>query len=117
MTTYTGTFTVNNNTGATITNVVVVHYTTEFGPNTFRAESMASTVTGGQTSLTTSTSNKDRWSVSFVNANNQLLTGQENCGFESEDQGGNVRVILNPEDFDIYMPVSSPCLDNDYNQT
>lgn len=117
MTIYTGTFTVLNNTGAAITSVAVTHYTTDYGPNTFRADSLAEGITSGTTNLKTSTSNKDRWSVAFVNSSGQLLTGQENCGFESEDEGGNVRVILNPEDWDIYMPKSSPCTDIDYNQT
>jgi hypothetical protein len=116
MSEYTGTFTVTNNTGATITSVVVTHYTTDYGPNTFQAASLGSTPST-PTPLKTSTTNKDRWSVAFVTGSGQLLTGQENCGFESEDEGGNVRVVLNPEDWDIYMPKSSPCTDNDYNQT
>jgi hypothetical protein len=117
MSTYTGYFVVINNTGATITNVAVTHYTTDFGANTFHTSSLPDATTSPPTPLKTSTSNKDRWSVAFIGAGGQLFTGQENCGFESEDNGGTVRVILNPEDWDIYMPVSSPCLDNDYDQT
>ncbi len=117
MSEYTGTFTVLNNTGATITSVVVTHYTTDYGPNTFRAASLAESAASSPTPLKASTSNKDRWSVAFITGSDQLLTGQENCGFESEDANGNVRVILNPEDWDIYMPKSSSCTDNDYNQT
>jgi hypothetical protein len=117
MSTYTGTFTVINNTGATITYVAVTHATTDFGPNTVKAASLEQGQSTQPTPLTTSTSNTDRWSVAFVNGAGQVLCGLENCGFESEDDKGNVRVVLNYETFDIDMPQSSSCQDNDYDQT
>jgi hypothetical protein len=118
MSTYTGTFVVVNNTGGTITNCIVSHVcsgqpTTTFGPGT---------LTEGQTSnpptaLSTQSSSKDRWSVSFLNSLGELMTGQENCGFESEDQGGKVLINLGSEKFDIVMPKSSSCNNNSYQQT
>lgn len=67
--------------------------------------------------ISTQTSSKDRWSVSFLNSSGELRTGQENCGFESEDNGGTVTVNLGSEEFDIVMPKSSSCDNNDYQQT
>jgi hypothetical protein len=67
------------------------------------------------TALKTSTTNKDRWPVSFI-MNGRLYTGHENCGFESADNGGNVVIVLNAEDWNIDMPKSSSCSDNDYDR-
>ena len=107
---------VTNNTGTTITNCIVCHVCSG-QPTTI---SDALTLTQGSASqkyaMSTQSSSKDRWSVSFV-ANGQLYTGYETCGFESEDQGGTVNLNLGAEDFDVVMPSSSSCDGNDYDQT
>lgn len=117
MSTYTGNFVVLNNTGGQITNCIVSHVcsgqpTSTYGPGTLQE---------GQTSapigLSTQTSSKDRWSVSFLNSLGELYTGQENCGFESEDNGGTVTINLGSEEFDIVMPKSSSCDNNSYQQS
>jgi hypothetical protein len=117
MSEYKGTFSVKNNTGGTITNVVVTHATTDWPTSTINPGKLSNGESAGGGTVTTSSGNKDRWSVSFINGSNQLRTGQENCGFESEDNGLNVTVVLNTEDFDIDMPKSSSCTDNDYQQS
>lgn len=117
MSKYTGTYQVKNNTGGAITNVVVTHATTDWPTSTINPGDMASGAIAGGGTVTTSSSNKDRWSVSFINGSNQLRTGQENCGFESEDNNGMVTIVLNTEDFDVDMPKSSSCTGNDYQQT
>jgi len=113
---YKGTFTVTNNTGVAIDNVIVTHYTTDFGANTFGPAPLPNANPSAQTALLTSTTNKDRWSVAFT-MQGRLFTGQENCGFESSDAGGNVSIVLDKESFDIDMPASSSCTDNDYSET
>lgn len=113
---YTGTFTVQNNTGGQISHVAVSHYTTDWPASTISAGKLANNGILGGGIVDTSTTNTDKWSVSFINADNQLLTGQKNCGFESEDNGGIVNVVLNPGDFDINMPKSSSCDGTDYNE-
>lgn len=109
-----GTFSVQNNTGAQITSVVVQHRTTDHGSSHITVPSLANGATQGGGKVVTSTSNKDRWSVSFMDSSGQLRTGHENCGFESEDEGGNVLVVLNVSNFSINMPKSSSCDDNGY---
>ncbi|MBP7260400.1 MAG: hypothetical protein KBB37_03855 [Bacteroidia bacterium] len=117
MSEYTGTFSVQNNTGGVITNVTVMHATTDWPNSTIYQSSMGinATATGGI--VDTSTTNKDRWSVSFTDSNGDLRTGQEDCGFESEDNGLNVIIVLCLEYFNIVMPASSSCDDNSYQQT
>jgi hypothetical protein len=117
MSTYSGNFVVTNNTGGTITNCVVSHICSGQPTATLPPCTLANGETSKSIAFTTETSSKDRWSVSFVNSGNELRTGQENCGFESEDKGGTVTINLAPEDFDVEMPVSSSCMDNDYQQS
>jgi hypothetical protein len=116
MSTYSGNFVVNNNTGATITDCIVCHVCS--GQKTTLTGTM--TLNQGQSSdkfpIWTQSSSKDRWSVSFV-GNGQLFTGYETCGFESEDNNGTVTINLGAEDFSIVMPSSSSCDGNDYDQT
>jgi hypothetical protein len=118
MSTSTGQFVVTNNTGGTITNCIVSHVcsgqtTTTFGPAPLNEGQSSNPATP----LSTQSSSKDRWSVSFLNSLGELMTGQENCGFESEDQGGTVTINLGSEKFDIVMPKSSSCNNNSYQQT
>lgn len=115
MSQYQGIFVVINNTGHPISNVIVTHATTGFGPNTFTATTLLDSTPSAAMALVTSTPNKDRWTVAFV-MQGQAFTGYVNCGFESSDNGGVVRVVLDAESFDIDMPVSSSCTDNDYQQ-
>jgi hypothetical protein len=117
MTTYNGTFTVLNNTGGPINNVVVSHTTSEFGTTSFRAPTLGNLTMGAPVGLTTSTSNTDQWTVSFQNSTGASFTGEENCGFESEDNGRDVVVILGILSYSIIMPVSSCCTRNSYDQT
>lgn len=117
MSQYQGTFRVINNTGATITNVLATHNTTDYGNETIVVASLANGASSQPQAFTTSTSNKDRWSVAFINSNNGLDTGYETCGFESDDNGGVVTIELEAQEWDIQMPKSSSCTGNDYDQT
>jgi hypothetical protein len=111
---YKGTFFVQNNTNGAIRNVSVMHRTTDYGPNTLFVESVAQggTAVGGV--VQTSTTNKDRWAIAFTNAAGELKVGAENCGFEAKDDGHNVLILLNNDDFDIVMPDSSSSNGNKY---
>jgi hypothetical protein len=117
MSTYSGYFIVTNNTGGTITSCVASHIASGQPTATLQPCTLANGQSSEKVPFTTESSSKDRWSVSFINSGNELRTGQENCGFESEDQGGTVTLNLAPEDFDVEMPVSSSCMDNDYQQS
>jgi hypothetical protein len=117
MATYYGNFIVQNNTGGNISNCTVSHICTGQPTATLPPCSLTQGQDSSPTPFTTETTSKDRWSISFINGGNELRTGQENCGFESEDNNGIVTIVLNLEDFDINMPKSSSCTDNDYQQT
>jgi hypothetical protein len=67
--------------------------------------------------VVTSTSETDYWTVSFVNGSGVLVVGSNDCGFESEDNGGNVVLQLYPNYFSIVMPASSSCPNNKYNKS
>jgi hypothetical protein len=113
----TGTFTVINNTGGQITNVVVTHTTSDYGTQQYGPATLADGTMGSRVGLKTSSSNTDRYTVSFSLSTGAQRTGNNNCGFESEDSGGNVEVILNASNFSIINPASSSHADNDYDQT
>lgn len=106
-----------NNTGGQITSCIVSHVCSGQPTSTFGPATMQQGDSSDKIGLSTQTSSKDRWSVSFLNSLGELRTGQENCGFESDDQGGTVTINLGSEEFDIVMPKSSSCDDNSYQQT
>jgi hypothetical protein len=114
---YTGTFSVQNNTGGTITNVSISHTTTDWPGSVIQVPSLADGGTAAGGMVDTSTSNLDRWTISFINAQGVIITGYENCGFEKSDNGKNVVIVLCQEYFNVIMPASSSCDDNKYHQS
>ncbi len=116
MSTYTGNFVVVNNTGTQITSCIVCHVCSGQPTSTLAPCTLENGDKSGLVAISTQSSSKDRWSVSFLNSNNELMTGYETCGFESEDNGLTVQIILNADYFNIIMPKSSSCDDNDYDQ-
>jgi hypothetical protein len=112
---YTGTFSVFNNTGSTLTSIVIQHSTTNNGVQRNAVASLDNGAVSGTASFVTSSNDTDHWSVSAQGRG--LLTGEEDCGFESEDEGGNVLIILNAWNFGIVNPASSCCMSNSYDQT
>ncbi|MEO8672873.1 MAG: hypothetical protein ABI411_16255 [Tahibacter sp.] len=115
MSTYNGYFQVTNNTGGAITNVTASHVASGQTTTYLPPCNLANGTSSQSIALSAETSSKDRWSLSFIQADGQVVTGNENCGFESEDNGLTVVINLSPEDFDINMPASRSCVDNDYN--
>jgi hypothetical protein len=115
MSEYQGTFSVQNLTGGTITNVVAQHSTSYWGQSLVQSQSLTNnaSATGGK--VITSTSQTDYWTVSFINGAGLLVVGSTSCGFESDDNGGNVNIQLFGSYFSVIMPASSSCTDNSYN--
>jgi len=115
MSTYTGFFKVTNNTGVAITNATASHVASGQTTASLPPCNLNNGATSQSIPFSTETSSKDRWSLAFVLPDGEVVTGTENCGFESEDNGLTVVINLSPEDFDINMPASRSCSDNDYN--
>jgi len=91
------------------------HRTTDYGTTVLSFTNLqpgAASAVSAQ--FTTSTTNVDRWSISFTDASGRLYTANGNCGFESEDNNGTVQLLPNfPEmELMIVMPVSSGCSDD-----
>lgn len=120
-----GTFQVLNYMGGTITNVLIVHNTTDWGKQPLALDSVAQGATVGGGKVSTDKNNVDRWTVSF-HYNGSPYFGQENCGFEpldnigtvnpadNETSTGIVTIKLNGGEtsYDIIMPQSDRCNDN-----
>jgi hypothetical protein len=115
MSEYTGTFSVQNETGGFITNLVAQHTTSSWPPGTVTEGSLANGGTSGTGQVDTSTSNTDYWTISFTNGVGILIVGSTTCGFESNDNGLNVVIKLYPTYFSVIMPRSSSCNNNSYN--
>jgi hypothetical protein len=117
MTVYNGNFVVVNKTGFNFTNCIVTHVAD--------GQAVATAIVGNlpgngtqsfSTAFKTQSNSKDYWSVSFLNEDNALCTGMESCGFEKEDDDCTVSISLGSSSFDVIMPNSSSCMDNDYDQ-
>lgn len=117
MSTYTGTFTVTNNTGQDISNLVASHTTSDYGTSSLGPQPLANgATTSPPVPFKSSTSQTDTWSVSFTCSDGQR-TGSADCAFHDDDNGGNVSIILNLSNWSILMPAGHTCPDNDYDQT
>jgi hypothetical protein len=115
MSEYKGTFTAINNTGATITNVVVQHSTSYWPQGVVVAPSLASGASTDQGQVITSTAETDYWTVSFISGAGVLVVGSNSCGFESSDNNGNVVIQLYPGYFSVVKPDSGSCGNLSYN--
>ncbi|WP_028888885.1 hypothetical protein [Tenacibaculum ovolyticum] len=113
MSKYTGTFNVLNITGRTIYNVNVSHSTTDFVSGEINIPELSDNQTSNEKGrLETGSGNRDHWNVSFNDANGTQYSGSHACGFESEDDGGNVTVSLHHNYFKMLNPKSSSCESN-----
>ena len=115
MSEYKGTFNVQNNTGATITSLMVQHSTSYWPAGLVTAGSLSNGGTTGEAGVITSTAETDYWTVSFVNGAGLVVVGSTSCGFESDDNGGNVTIQLYGNYFSVMKPSSSSCNNNSYN--
>ncbi|MCL1127995.1 hypothetical protein [Shewanella surugensis] len=101
MSSYSGTFSVMNNTGGTISNVNVQHHADDHESGTVQASTLANDNSTGGGQVFASSSHRDHWSVTYIASNGNLHTGNESCGFESEDNGDNVTIILNSDSWSV----------------
>jgi len=115
MSEYKGTFNVTNDTGATITNLTAQHSTSYWQAGLVTAGSLSNASASSEAIVVTSTSQTDYWTVLFINGAGLLVVGSTSCGFESDDNGGNVNIQLYNNYFSVIMPSSSSCTNNDYN--
>lgn len=111
MTTYQGTFTAQNNTGQTITNVIVVHTSGNF-VNTIAAASLANGAATPTSILQAQTGSNDDWDVYYTLGNTLYYRTGKQCNFDTEDAGQNCPITFTVGEFSVNTPVSSPCLNN-----
>ncbi|WBX77732.1 hypothetical protein PG911_05590 [Tenacibaculum ovolyticum] len=110
MSKYTGTFNVLNITGETIYKVIVSHSTTNHVAGEVNIPELKDNQRSSQKGrLETSSGNRDHWNVSFNDANGTQYSGSHTCGFEPEDDGGNVTISLHHSYFKMLNPKSSSC--------
>lgn len=114
MTEYTGTFSIANHTGKSITGATVEHSAANEGTVTIGPLDLADGQTSPQSRFKTESSSEDKWKLSFT-FDGHLKTGNCSCGFERSDQDGNVTVSLHSTHYNIDMPHSSSCTDKSYN--
>ena len=80
-------------------------------------DSLASGESSAAFALNAKTSHDDRWTVTYLNNNNNTVTGNVKCDYKQKD-GGQVTVIAVFDDsFSILKPQSRPCLNVAYNST
>lgn len=111
MTTYLGTFSVQNNTGNTVTNVIVVHSCGDF-VNTIAAGQLANGQTTPTSPLQSQSGSNDYWDVYYTSGNTLYYRTGKQCNFDSSDSGQNCAITLTIGQFSVNTPVSSPCINN-----
>lgn len=114
------TCTVTNQTGGTITGLIVHHQWEQYNdhPNPNPTPSLAND-DSVSFQINVGSGGSDDWSITFTDAQgNCWYRNQKQCNVEEEDQqsGQPVAVNLLPgtQGFSIEMPVSSSCTDNGY---
>jgi hypothetical protein len=112
MSAYSGTFTVVNCTGNSISNVSVTHTCASF-TNAVSATSMAPGAGASQT-LNSQTGSNDDWSITFSMGGTVYSRSGKQCNYEQEDAPQTCVIALYRDDFSVLTPVSSPCLNNYY---
>jgi hypothetical protein len=112
MSEYSGTFEVISQWTTNIVSGTAQHRTTDYGTTILEFNDLKP---GGQTNqsptFTSSTSNKDRWSISFTDETGRLYVAANNCGFHEADNGGVVQLFVNQPslEFSEVMPSGSSC--------
>jgi hypothetical protein len=108
---YSGTFTVVNCTGNTITGVTVTH--DGYVHNTATAKSLEPGASVSQV-LNAQTGTSDDWTLSFTMNNKVYSRNAKRCDYETTDAPQTCIVALYLANFSIVMPVSSSCEHNYY---
>ncbi len=114
---YSGTFTFQNSLSGTIQSGSATHWNSDYGQQTIDLAGLENNQTSAQQSFSTSSSNKDHWGFSATTTDgNSYGYADKDCGFESEDAGGNVQLAAFTDGgiFVVGMPVSSGCEGNMY---
>ncbi|WP_294256742.1 hypothetical protein [uncultured Sphingomonas sp.] len=111
MSNYTGTFSVQNNTGSTITNVIVVHTCADF-VNTIAAAQLANGQATPTSTLQSQTGSNDLWSVYYTLGSTLYYRVGKQCNYEQSDSPQNCSITLTVGEFSVNTPVSSSCTNN-----
>lgn len=118
---YTGSFTVQNNTGSTITNLVVVHTCgSSAAPNVENSyvdflyqESLDNLASSAQTGLSSLPGIDDYWSIYYTIGSTIYYVTNDQCNYTQSDQqstpSNNCVVLLNPTQVSIEKPLSAAC--------
>lgn len=112
--TWGGFFSFTNQLGQTITSGTAKHWTSDFGTESIDLSGLGDGDVSLAQAFTTDTSSTDHWAFNVVLADSSSYSvGQKNCGFETEDSGGTVRLQAiikgSTHSFYISMPKSSDC--------
>jgi len=112
--TWGGYFTFVNQLGQNITHGTAKHWTTDFGTESIDLAGLVEGQTSSPKTFVTSTTNTDRWAFdATLSDGTSYSVAEKDCGFESEDAGGTVKlqaiVASGTKSFYIVMPNSSAC--------
>jgi hypothetical protein len=89
----------------------VTHHTSDWPDTEIVFTNLAVGATTPPQSITTSTSNTDHWQYSMTDGSGYTWSGEKDCGFESEDDGGTVTIAFDAQEMQLQvnMPKSSSC--------
>ena len=112
--TWGGFFTFTNQLGQRITNGTAKHWTTDFGTQSIDLSGLGNGLVSRSQAFTTSTTNIDRWAFEVKLEDHSIYkVSEKDCGFESSDSGGTVKLQAIISDsthsFYISMPNSTDC--------
>ncbi|HYI70479.1 MAG TPA: hypothetical protein VEX87_12075 [Skermanella sp.] len=109
MSTYQGTFSVQNLTGFAITNLTVMH-TCNNNVDVIPSSTLAIGATSETAKLNSDDGYDDFWTVCYTLGDNVYSFAHYNCNFEESDTGGLCSIVLsNTQSFSVDTPESPSC--------
>jgi hypothetical protein len=109
MSTYQGTFSVQNLTGSDITNLTVMHTCNNY-VDIITSATLDSGATASAVTLNSEDGYDDFWTVCYTSGDNVYSFAHYNCNFEESDAGGTCAIVLSSSQaFSVNTPVSSSC--------
>ena len=109
MSTYQGTFSVQNLTGFDITNLTVMHTCNNY-VDVITSAALDGNATTSTVTLNSEDGYDDFWTVCYTLGNNVISFAHYNCNFEESDKGGNCSIVLSSsQSFSVDTPESPSC--------
>jgi hypothetical protein len=109
MSTYQGTFSVENLTGSEIVNLTAIHTCNNY-VDIITSATLANDATTSTETLNSEDGYDDFWTVCYTLGNNVYSFAHYNCNFEDSDKGGNCSIVLSDsQSFSVDTPASPSC--------